>query len=81
MPFLGEQQVGADPVGVAVRDGDDQLVGAGWLTEAQHRSAMELFRSDIAPVLRREIPDPTWPWGPAIPEPGAAATGRRRAPS
>jgi alkanesulfonate monooxygenase SsuD/methylene tetrahydromethanopterin reductase-like flavin-dependent oxidoreductase (luciferase family) len=26
------------------------------LTEAQHRSTLELFQSDIAPVLRREIP-------------------------
>jgi alkanesulfonate monooxygenase SsuD/methylene tetrahydromethanopterin reductase-like flavin-dependent oxidoreductase (luciferase family) len=34
---------------------------AGWLTEAQHRGALELFQSDIAPVLRREIPDPPWP--------------------
>jgi alkanesulfonate monooxygenase SsuD/methylene tetrahydromethanopterin reductase-like flavin-dependent oxidoreductase (luciferase family) len=33
---------------------------AGWLTEAQHRGALELFQSDIAPVLRREIPDPPW---------------------
>jgi hypothetical protein len=22
-----------------------------------------LFQSDIAPVLRREIPDPPWGWG------------------
>jgi alkanesulfonate monooxygenase SsuD/methylene tetrahydromethanopterin reductase-like flavin-dependent oxidoreductase (luciferase family) len=46
---------------------------AGWLTEAQHRSAMELFASDIAPVLRREIPDPPWPWGPVLPDAGATA--------
>jgi alkanesulfonate monooxygenase SsuD/methylene tetrahydromethanopterin reductase-like flavin-dependent oxidoreductase (luciferase family) len=37
---------------------------AGGLTGAQHREALELFQSDIAPVLRREIPDPPWPWGP-----------------
>jgi hypothetical protein len=37
---------------------------AGGLTDAQHRAAMELFQSDIAPVLRREIPDPPWSWGP-----------------
>ncbi len=34
---------------------------AGGLTDAQHREALELFQSDIAPVLRREIPDPPWP--------------------
>ncbi len=36
---------------------------AGGLTEAQHRASLELFQSDIAPVLRREIPDPPWGWG------------------
>ncbi|MGF7234244.1 MAG: LLM class flavin-dependent oxidoreductase [Frankia sp.] len=44
---------------------------AGGLTARQHRAAMELFQSDIAPVLRREIPDPPWDWGPA----GGASTG------
>lgn len=34
---------------------------AGGLTDAQHRTCLELFQSDIAPVLRREIPDPPWP--------------------
>ncbi len=34
---------------------------AGGLTDAQHRESLELFQSDIAPVLRREIPDPPWP--------------------
>jgi len=34
---------------------------AGGLTERQHIEAMELFQSDIAPTLRREIPDPPWP--------------------
>jgi alkanesulfonate monooxygenase SsuD/methylene tetrahydromethanopterin reductase-like flavin-dependent oxidoreductase (luciferase family) len=34
---------------------------AGGLTEAQHRESLELFQSDIAPVLRRDIPDPPWP--------------------
>ncbi len=37
---------------------------AGGLTDRQHRAALELFQSDIAPVLRREIPDPPWDWGP-----------------
>ena len=34
---------------------------AGGLTDSQHRAGLELFQSDIAPVLRREIPDPPWP--------------------
>jgi alkanesulfonate monooxygenase SsuD/methylene tetrahydromethanopterin reductase-like flavin-dependent oxidoreductase (luciferase family) len=34
---------------------------AGGLIDAQHRESLELFQSDIAPVLRREIPDPPWP--------------------
>jgi len=33
-------------------------------TALQHRESLELFQSDIAPVLRREIGDPPWPWGP-----------------
>ena len=36
---------------------------AGGLTDAQHRASLELFQSSIAPVLRREIPDPPWGWG------------------
>jgi hypothetical protein len=36
---------------------------AGGLTDDQHRASLELFQSDIAPVLRREIPDPPWGWG------------------
>jgi alkanesulfonate monooxygenase SsuD/methylene tetrahydromethanopterin reductase-like flavin-dependent oxidoreductase (luciferase family) len=35
---------------------------AGGLTNEQHCDALELFQSDIAPVLRREIPDPPWGW-------------------
>jgi alkanesulfonate monooxygenase SsuD/methylene tetrahydromethanopterin reductase-like flavin-dependent oxidoreductase (luciferase family) len=31
------------------------------LTETQHRDALELFQADIAPALRRQIPDPPWP--------------------
>ncbi len=34
---------------------------AGGLTEAQHRESLQLFQSDIAPVLRRDIPGPAWP--------------------
>jgi alkanesulfonate monooxygenase SsuD/methylene tetrahydromethanopterin reductase-like flavin-dependent oxidoreductase (luciferase family) len=34
---------------------------AGGLTDTQHRESLELFQSDIAPVLRRDIADPPWP--------------------
>jgi alkanesulfonate monooxygenase SsuD/methylene tetrahydromethanopterin reductase-like flavin-dependent oxidoreductase (luciferase family) len=37
---------------------------ASGLTDAQHRAGLELFQSDIAPVLRRDIPDPPWAWAP-----------------
>ncbi|QMU68045.1 LLM class flavin-dependent oxidoreductase [Streptacidiphilus sp. P02-A3a] len=40
---------------------------ASGLTESQHRDSLELFQSEIAPVLRREIPDPPWPWAPVDP--------------
>jgi alkanesulfonate monooxygenase SsuD/methylene tetrahydromethanopterin reductase-like flavin-dependent oxidoreductase (luciferase family) len=38
---------------------------ASGLTDAQHRASLELFQSDIAPSLRRDLPDPPWAWGPA----------------
>jgi alkanesulfonate monooxygenase SsuD/methylene tetrahydromethanopterin reductase-like flavin-dependent oxidoreductase (luciferase family) len=38
---------------------------AGGLTDAQHLESLRLFQADIAPVLRREIPDPAFGWGPA----------------
>ncbi len=44
---------------------------AGGLTDAQHRESLELFQSDIAPVLRREIPDPPW----TSPAPDSLLTG------
>ncbi|WP_031151795.1 LLM class flavin-dependent oxidoreductase [Streptomyces erythrochromogenes] len=34
---------------------------AGGLSTAEHRASLELFQSEIAPVLRREIPDPSFP--------------------
>jgi alkanesulfonate monooxygenase SsuD/methylene tetrahydromethanopterin reductase-like flavin-dependent oxidoreductase (luciferase family) len=37
---------------------------AGGLSDTQHRDSLELFQSDIAPTLRKEIPDPPWGWGP-----------------
>jgi alkanesulfonate monooxygenase SsuD/methylene tetrahydromethanopterin reductase-like flavin-dependent oxidoreductase (luciferase family) len=35
---------------------------AGGLPEDRHRASLELFQSEVAPVLRREIPDPPFPW-------------------
>ncbi len=48
----------------------------GGLDAAQHRASLELFQSDIAPVLRRDIPDPPWPWQPAGGELVSATAGR-----
>ncbi|MGW2013797.1 LLM class flavin-dependent oxidoreductase [Streptomyces sp. NPDC001927] len=39
---------------------------AGGLTGSQHRASLERFQSDIAPVLRKEIPDPPFPWAPVL---------------
>ncbi len=41
----------------------------GGLTAAQHRASLELFQSDIAPVLRRDLPNPPWPWAPVLHQP------------
>ncbi|GAA3640298.1 LLM class flavin-dependent oxidoreductase [Kineosporia mesophila] len=50
----------ADPLGVP----DDE-----------QRASLELFQSQIAPVLRRDLPDPPWPWAPALaPEAPALAS-------
>ncbi|MFF0742922.1 LLM class flavin-dependent oxidoreductase [Streptomyces sp. NPDC004111] len=43
---------------------------ASGLTDRQHRDSLALFQSEVAPVLRREIPDPPFAWGPV----GAPAT-------
>ena len=48
--------------------------GAG-LTPQQHRTNLELFQSEIAPVLRAEIPDPPWPGATAPAEPALASVG------
>ncbi len=40
---------------------------AGGLTDRQHRDSLELFQAEIAPELRRSIPDPPWGWGPVAP--------------
>ncbi|MGW1892537.1 LLM class flavin-dependent oxidoreductase [Streptomyces sp. NPDC002004] len=44
---------------------------ADGLTQAQHRASLELFQSDIAPALRRDIPDPPFPWASVTAEPEA----------
>ena len=49
---------------------------AGGLTEAQHRESLELFQSDIAPVLRRDIPGPAWPAADGPAEPAVAGSAR-----
>ncbi|GIH62849.1 LLM class flavin-dependent oxidoreductase [Microbispora siamensis] len=41
---------------------------ADGLTRAQHRAALELFQSDIAPVLRKEIPSRPFPAVPGTPQ-------------
>ncbi|MCS0599685.1 LLM class flavin-dependent oxidoreductase [Streptomyces sp. LP11] len=47
---------------------------ASGLTDIQHRDSLELFQSAVAPVLRRDIPDPPFAWEPVVP--GPAATDR-----
>jgi alkanesulfonate monooxygenase SsuD/methylene tetrahydromethanopterin reductase-like flavin-dependent oxidoreductase (luciferase family) len=46
---------------------------AGGLTDAQNRETLELFQSDIAPALRRDIPGPPWP-GNATAQPTLAGS-------
>ena len=36
------------------------------LLPAQHRATLELFQAEVAPILRRDIPDPPWPWEPVV---------------
>jgi alkanesulfonate monooxygenase SsuD/methylene tetrahydromethanopterin reductase-like flavin-dependent oxidoreductase (luciferase family) len=40
---------------------------ADGLTDDRHRASLELFQSEVAPVLRRDIPDPPFAWGPVLP--------------
>ncbi len=51
-----QRRLGVAPVSATLTD-------AGGLTDRQHRDGLELFQSDIAPTLRRDIPDPPWGWG------------------
>ncbi|WP_133917377.1 LLM class flavin-dependent oxidoreductase [Streptomyces sp. NBC_00582] len=39
---------------------------AGGLTDRAHRHSLELFQSEVAPVLRTEIPDPPFAWAPVL---------------
>ncbi|WP_261554146.1 LLM class flavin-dependent oxidoreductase [Frankia tisae] len=41
---------------------------AGGLPAAEHRASLELFQAAVAPALRRDLPDPPWPWAPVRPE-------------
>jgi alkanesulfonate monooxygenase SsuD/methylene tetrahydromethanopterin reductase-like flavin-dependent oxidoreductase (luciferase family) len=42
---------------------------AGGLTDTQHRESLELFQAEVAPVLRRTVPDPPFAWQPVLPDP------------
>ncbi|MGW7255330.1 LLM class flavin-dependent oxidoreductase [Streptomyces sp. NPDC054834] len=44
---------------------------ASGLTDTQHRDSLELFQSAVAPVLRRDIPDPPFDWAPVLAAPSA----------
>jgi alkanesulfonate monooxygenase SsuD/methylene tetrahydromethanopterin reductase-like flavin-dependent oxidoreductase (luciferase family) len=46
---------------------------ASGLDDAQHRDSLERFQSEVAPVLRREIPDPPFAWEPVLATPEAEA--------
>ncbi|MEU6671021.1 LLM class flavin-dependent oxidoreductase [Streptomyces sp. NPDC046727] len=45
---------------------------ASGLTDSQHRDSLELFQSAVAPVLRKDIPDPPFAWEPVLPAPPSA---------
>ncbi|MEV5103791.1 LLM class flavin-dependent oxidoreductase [Streptomyces massasporeus] len=40
---------------------------ANGLTDSRHRASLQLFQAEVAPVLRREIPDPPFAWAPSLP--------------
>ncbi|MFI5880976.1 LLM class flavin-dependent oxidoreductase [Streptomyces sp. NPDC051554] len=46
---------------------------ASGLTDRQHKESLELFQSAVTPVLRKDIPDPPFDWGPVLPEPAPAS--------
>lgn len=45
---------------------------ASGLTDRQHKDSLELFQSAVTPVLRKDIPDPPFDWGPVLPAPASA---------
>ncbi|WP_399141980.1 LLM class flavin-dependent oxidoreductase [Streptomyces sp. NBUA17] len=40
---------------------------ANGLDATEHRRSLELFQSEVAPGLRRDLPDPPFAWGPVSP--------------
>lgn len=42
---------------------------ASGLTDTRHRDSLELFQSEVASVLRKDLPDPPFSWGPVLPTP------------
>ncbi|GHI98587.1 LLM class flavin-dependent oxidoreductase [Streptomyces olivaceus] len=40
---------------------------ASGLDATEHRRSLELFQSEVAPGLRRDLPDPPFAWGPVSP--------------
>jgi alkanesulfonate monooxygenase SsuD/methylene tetrahydromethanopterin reductase-like flavin-dependent oxidoreductase (luciferase family) len=49
---------------------------ASGLGDTEHRRSLELFQSEVAPVLRRDLPDPPFTWGPVSPDGRRTRTGR-----
>ncbi|MFJ2745168.1 LLM class flavin-dependent oxidoreductase [Streptomyces sp. NPDC087440] len=53
---------------------------AAGLTDRQHKDSLTLFQSDVAPVLRREIPDPPFAWGPVFADSAEPVNVRQETP-
>jgi alkanesulfonate monooxygenase SsuD/methylene tetrahydromethanopterin reductase-like flavin-dependent oxidoreductase (luciferase family) len=67
--LVGSPQQVIDKVGRYHEAFGNRLVAIGGhpgnLTYAKFASSLELFQAEVAPVLRRTIPDPEWP-GPVV---------------
>ncbi len=75
VPFVGEQLIGADAVGVVVGDrGDDQLVGAGRLLELLKLVGHLARRACELGAARRSGRTPP-PWPARCGAPSLAPTG------
>jgi alkanesulfonate monooxygenase SsuD/methylene tetrahydromethanopterin reductase-like flavin-dependent oxidoreductase (luciferase family) len=48
----------------------------GGLPPRRHRDSLELFQSEVAPELRRAIPDPPFAWGPVTASPSPEESTR-----